>query len=161
MIYSSYSVPAGATDEQLAELKQLRQDIQLANDFEKFNDNVRALGLSKKVDGIKLSNSSSVLCQFKKDTFFQLDNYSYYDEPIVLLKSVFTEKSARGKGFCEEFIETLKHYCIKKDYGLIAICNPFSASSFDRLFFDYIDFEYTGKKEQRDKMAELLKGCGS
>jgi len=159
MIFDSYSLGAHATEQDKEELRQLKDNIKLANDLDRHCDDVRALGLSKATKNGKLETSTAVKSQFKRDTFFELEFYSYYDNTIVLLKSVFTEQSARGKGFCKEFIEVLKSFCLEKDYGLIAICNPFEASAYDRVFFDYLDFYYTGSKEQRNKMAQLLLDC--
>jgi len=159
MIFDTYTLGDSAAQEDIDELKLLKDNIKLANSFESFSDNVRALGISKRLSDGKLQNSTSVMSQFKRETFFELEFYSYYDNTLVLLKSVFTEPSARRKGLCKEFIEVLKSFCLEKDYGLIAICNPFAATSYDRVFFDYLDFHYTGSKEQRNKMAQLLLDC--
>ena len=156
VIYDRYSVPAGTNEEEARELESLKQNINLANSFDFYSDNVRAMGLAKDAEDGKLHTSTSVISQFEKDTFFELEQFSWYDNPIVLIKSVFTNPDARGNGGLARFLKEIKNFCIKKDYGLIAVCNPFRAHSFDRVFFQYIDFEYTGSKEERDKMANVL-----
>jgi len=159
MIFDTYTFGDSAAQEDIDELKLLKDNIKLANSFESFSDNVRALGISKRLSDGKLQNSTAVMSQFKRDTFFELEFYSYYDNRIVLLKSVYTEEKARGNGFAKQLLEELTNFCVNKEYGLIAICNPFSATSYDRVFFDYLDFHYTGSKEQRNKMAQLLLDC--
>ena len=160
VIYDRYSIPASLTDEERRDIELLNENINLANAFDFFCDDVRAMGLRKSEKDGKLQTSTSVICQFERDTFFELEKYNWYDNVLVLIKSVFTNPDARGNGGLKRFLTEMKNFCLKKDYGLLAVSNPFRADYLDRVFFDYVNFEYTGSKEQRNKMSQLLMDNG-
>ena len=117
VIYDRYSVPANANEEEARELEQLKQNINLANAFDFYSDDVRAMGLAKDAEDGKLHTSTSVISQFEIDTFFELEQFSWYDNPIVLIKSVFTNPDARGKGGLARFLKEIKNFCIKRTTG--------------------------------------------
>ena len=109
VIYDRYSVPAGTNREEIRQLETLKQNINLANSFDFYSDSVRAMGLAKDAEDGKLTTSTSVISQFEKDTFFELEQFSWYDNPIVLIKSVFTNPEARGNGGLARFLKEIKN----------------------------------------------------
>lgn len=160
MITDRFKSGPDMDDESKYELKKVVNTIALANKLESQIDRLHAIGMTRNLIDGKLKTSTSAMCSFKKDLIFEPVWADILETEVLILRAVWVQPEARGKGLYREFLEELKSFALRNDIGLLINCNPFTCTDFDRVFLEFSDFKYSGSKIDRDRHAELLGATG-